>query len=618
MKKTKYLMLGLLILVAASVAINKNPDQKSRIQNVENGLLPEVLIAGEPSWTIVERMKEYNLPGVSIAVIHDFKIDWAKGYGVMDVGTNESVTTMTRFQAASISKPVASMAALRKVQDGKISFEENINNKLRSWKLPDNEFTEEKKVSLKHLVNHSGGITVHGFRGYAIDEEVPSLTQVLDGAGPANSAPIRVDKAPETSFRYSGGGFTVMQQALVDIEGKSFPEIMRETLLKPLRMENSSYQQPLPDPLLKFAAAGHRSSGELVSGKRHTYPEMAAAGLWTTPTDLAKLAIELQLSWKGRSNKVLSQEMTDQMLTSFVDENWGLGIYLDKKETTTYFGHGGANEGFRCQLVANKEHGYGAVVMTNSDNGGRLAAEVLRSIAREYDWQDYLPEPYQIVEVNPSVFDQYEGRYLIDEDNILTVVKEGKRLFAGDLQQAKAELFAVADNRFIRKDRDFVFEFARSENDKTAEVTVTINGRPNKLARVEENLQVPSEIAMAGDFKAAVAAYEQFKVKDPESTPASEGRLNRLGYNLISQNRFQNAIAIFKVNVELYPTSANTYDSLAEAYMLSGDKEHAIEFYERVLQMLLKDVDRSPQSRLALKNNASQKLEELKQAISEK
>src|SRR5205085_2713216 len=203
---------------------------QSQIQRVEQGLLPAVLIKGDPSWAIQERMRHYRVPGVSIAVINDFKVDWTKAYGVKDVETNEPVTTETRFQAASISKPVTAMIALKKVSEGKIALDENINNKLISWKLPDNEFTANNKVTLANLLSHTGGLTVHGFPGYEVGAKLPTLPEVLDGKEPANTAAVRVDMEPGTKFRYSGGGTTITQLTLMDIEKKPYPQIAQETV----------------------------------------------------------------------------------------------------------------------------------------------------------------------------------------------------------------------------------------------------------------------------------------------------------------------------------------------------------------------------------------------------
>lgn len=230
----------LIVVVCSHVALGQTPVQ-SHLEQVEKGLLPSVLVKGVQPWTLQERMKHYKAPGVSIAVIKDYKIEWAKGYGVKDVDTNEPVTTETLFQAGSISKPVAAMVALKKVEQGKIALDENINDKLTSWKLPDNEFTAKRRVTLANLLSHTGGLTVHGFPGYAPGEAIPTLPQVLDGASPANTPAVRVNMEPGTKYRYSGGGITIAQLAIMDIEKKPYPRIAQETVLGPLGMTSSTY-----------------------------------------------------------------------------------------------------------------------------------------------------------------------------------------------------------------------------------------------------------------------------------------------------------------------------------------------------------------------------------------
>jgi CubicO group peptidase (beta-lactamase class C family) len=572
------------VLVFTPVAFGQSPLQ-SRIQRVEQGLLPGVLIKGSPGWTIQERMKHYKVPGLSIAIINDHKVGWARGYGVKDLETNEPVNTETIFQAGSISKPVAAMVALKKVEEGKIALDENINNKLSSWKLPDNEFTAKKKVTLANLLSHTGGLTVHGFPGYGVSEKLPTLPQVLDGTAPANTAAVRVDMEPGTKFRYSGGGTTIAQLAIMDIEKKPYPQIAEETVLSPLGMTSSTYNQPLPGEIRKKAASGYKADGKVVEGKIHVYPEMAAAGLWTTPTDLAKFAIEVQLSLAGKSNKVLSKEMAAKMVTPFVEESVGMGFFLEKHGNAIYFGHGGADEGFRAGLLMNKDKGYGVAVMVNSDNGG-IINEIFRSVAKEYQWEDYLPQPYEVVSIDPSKLDDYEGRYLVSPDRVLTIDREGGKLYAEPTADPRFELLPVSDSEFIRRDQGARYTFLRGEGGKVDALKLRLEGGQDMQAsRISKDVMVPFELLMAGKINEATEAYKKIKTEKPFHNVVAEARLNTVGYSLLRQKKVAEAIAMFKVNVELYPKSSNVYDSLAEAYMTGGDKRLAIENYKKSLQL---------------------------------
>ena len=555
----------------------------AQIKRVEGGLLGPVLIKGDTSWSVEERMKHWKVPGLSIAVVKDFKIEWARSYGVKDIDTKEPVTTETLFQAGSISKPVAAMVALKRVQDGKITLDENINNKLQTWKLPDNEFTAKKKVSLANLLSHTAGLTVHGFPGYAAGEKVPTLPQVLDGTEPANTAAVRVNMEPGTRFRYSGGGTTIAQLAIMDIEKKPFPDIARGTVLGPLNMTNSTYSQPLPDDWLKKAASGHRANGSLVEGKRHVYPEMAAAGLWTTPSDLARFGIEVQLSYAGRSNKILTKELTGKMVTPFM-EDVGLGFFIDKKTNAVYFGHDGADEGFRAQLLMNREKGYGAVIMVNSDNG-QIMPEVMRSIAREYNWDEFLPPLTEIISLDATQLDEYTGRFRVNPDRILTITREEGKLIATPTADVKFELLPVADSTFVRRDQGVKYTFVKSDGAVSSLQLSFPRGAPATAPKVSAETLIPFEHATAGNITKAVEGYREIKKATPDNNVVTEDRLNRLGYGFLRAKKLPEAIAYFKLNVEFYPNSWNVYDSLGEAYMANGEKDLAIANYKKSLEM---------------------------------
>jgi len=372
-------------LLAGRVAVAAaNRELEAKIQRVESGLLPETASGTKPErMTLSARMGHYHVPAVSIAVVNGGRIEWARGYGELQAGGGKKVDSDTLFQAASISKPVAAMTAMRLVELGKLSLDEDVNIKLRSWKVPDNEFTKTQKVTLRRLLSHTAGVTVHGFRGYAANEPVPALLQVLDGVKPANSPPIRVDIVPGTEWRYSGGGYVIVQQLIEDVTGKPFAEVANELVIRPLGMTRSAYQQPLSDALASNAAHAHDGDGRPIEGRWHTYPERTAAGLWTTPSDLARVILAMQTP-----GKALQPKSADEML-NVVRDKYGLGFGVEATAGARSFSHGGANEGFRCMLFGYRDSGRGAVVMTNGDAGGALAAEVLRAISAEYGWPGY-------------------------------------------------------------------------------------------------------------------------------------------------------------------------------------------------------------------------------------
>jgi CubicO group peptidase (beta-lactamase class C family) len=329
-------------------------------------------------------MANYKVPGMSIAIIQDGKIVVARGYGVVQAGANKMVNHLTRFQAASISKPVAGLASLLLVMQGKLKLDDDLDKSLVAWHIPANMFTKKKAVALRNVLTHSAGFTVHGFNGYAPGEALPSLLQILDGKPPANSAAIRVDFVPGSKSRYSGGGFCVLQQDMLDVTKKAFPKLMHDLVLGPLEMNNSSYEQPPSKATENAAAVGHQN-GNPVAGKWHIYPEMAAAGLWTTPTDLAHYVIGVQRSRNGAKGGILSVDLATQMLTRQIDD-WGLAVALAGNGKSLSFNHGGVNFGFECRLIGFAATGQGAVIMTNANNAGGLMDEMMQSMRTEYSW----------------------------------------------------------------------------------------------------------------------------------------------------------------------------------------------------------------------------------------
>lgn len=322
-----------------------------------------------------------HLPGLSLVVIQNNQIVKAAGYGFADKQTRTPVTTNTLFQAGSISKPLATLGALRLVDLGQLSLDEDVNVKLRSWKVPENKFTKTEKVTLRRILSHNAGLTIHGFRGYAFDEPIPSLLQVLDGRSPANNSPIRVNLTPGEKVRYSGGGFMVVQQLVIDITGRPFSQYLNEFVLQPLGMTDSTFDQPIPDSKALNAAHGYCADGSSVKHGWHIYPEIAAAGLWTTPSDLARYVIAVQQSFTGKCAAVISQALTREMLTPQKD-NVGLGLMLSHH----YFAHEGRNEGFDALLIGNTETGSGLVFMLNANDDTGVLQSLKKFIAREYRW----------------------------------------------------------------------------------------------------------------------------------------------------------------------------------------------------------------------------------------
>jgi len=447
-------------------------DDTARIGRVLRGLRPPVEIQGKPAtrWTLAERMTQHKVPGVSIAVVEGGRIAWARGFGVKEAGKPDSVTPATLFQAASISKPVAATAMLRLVERGTLNLDTNVNRYLTSWKVPDNKFTTTEKVTLRRIVSHTAGLTVHGFPGYATTDPIPTVVQVLDGKKPANTDPVRVDTTPGAIERYSGGGTTIMQQLLVDVTGKPFPALMQELVLGPAGMTSSTYEQPLPAARAPEAAHAHRQDGKEIPGGWHVYPEMAPAGLWTTPTDLLKWALAITAARAGRSTTLLSQGMTQQMLTAQKNEV-GLGPFVGGTGRNFHFGHGGANEGFHSELVMYPELGVGAAVMTNGDGGPILIQEVLRALAAEYGWPDYGAENLPALTLDAKAVAGLVGTYLVAGVTVRVEQDSGRLMLRGQ-PLPEQELLPKSDTSFVMSSLGWQVRFTRDPSGRATAMSL--------------------------------------------------------------------------------------------------------------------------------------------------
>lgn len=361
------------------------------IQRIEGPQIPNR--QGLDGLTLQEVMAKLHTPGVSIAVIKDFKVQWAKGYGVADLKTGRPAQVDTLFQAASISKPVTAMAAMKFVQDGRFSLEDDVNKLLRSWHVPESEFTREQPVTPRSLFSHtSGADDGFGFPGYPPGAPLPTLVQILNGEKPSNVGPVKFARPPYHGYKYSGGGIVIMQVALTDMLGEPFDEIMQSTILGPLGMSNSTYRQPLPESMQAHAAHAYDHEGKAMDAPWHVYPEQAAAGLWTTPSDLAKVAIELQRALRGPSGTVLRETAAREMIAPTGAGPFGVGFQIEQKGQGWYFSHSGGNWGFQCRLLAHVRKGYGVVIMTNSDSGIGVIDEIEARVAAAYGW-DTLDKP---------------------------------------------------------------------------------------------------------------------------------------------------------------------------------------------------------------------------------
>lgn len=582
MHRTAICAFAVLLTACSTQTTTDKPDH---IHQVETGLCTPVIIEGDSTWTIEERMKHYGVRGVSIAVIDGFKIAWAKSYGVLDTATKRPVTDSTLFQAASISKPVFAMAMLKLAEEGAIRLDEDVNTQLTSWKVPENEFTATEKVTLKRLLGHVAGTTVHGFEGYVPGDTLPTLVQILNGTAPANSPAVVVDQTPGSAWRYSGGGYCIAARLMLDAKGGSVPQHMHDLVLQPLGMTHSTYEQPLPTAWANNAATGYVPDGSMTQGKWHVYPELAPDGLWTTATDLARFVIDLQKTITGDSGKVLDRATAMQMVEPFVEPHAAVGLMLNDKKGERYFDHGGWNEGFCGWIVGHVSNGKGAVILINA-NQPDFMGEVVRSVAHAYNWPQFVPQ-YKESPLDSTSLDAFTGRYRVGKDDMVTISKRGTKLIRQPLREEPAELVHIGDNVFVSRLDE---RQRRFENQPGGEVRLIVSG-PTKddvlstFDRMKDDEHIPYEFVERGEQDAAADAYSKMKAADPEEPAVNEQRLNVLGYQLMNEGQLKQAWTLLFVNMQLYPKSANVYDSYAEACLKLGDKKEALIQYKRALAM---------------------------------
>ena len=474
MRRTFRVVLGIVLCACAGRAAagggtaRADADHEAeRIARAERGLLPAVAVRGRPevSYLLADRMQRYGVPGVSIAVIDAGRVAWARAYGTTRSGGSAPVDTTTLFQAGSISKAITAMAALRCVDRGLLRIDDDVNPRLVAWKIPANEWSGKRPVTLRGLLSHGAGLNVPSFPGYADSAPVPTLLQVLDGAPPANTPAVRVEIAPGTEWRYSGGGMAVVQQLLVDVSGRPFPDLLRETVLDPAHMTATTAEQPLSAGRAAAAAIGH-SGGAPLPGRWHVYPEIAAAGIWSTAPDLARFGVALLATIRGEPGALLRSNTAQEMVKRQIGE-WGLGFALGGAGDSATVGHDGSTAGYTARLLVFPAKRQGIAIMTNGESEA-LIDEIARAVAREYAWP-VRPRPEKtLATVEVAAYASLEGRYRVEVgertfDFVVSVEGSGggRRLILTGPSGRPGELLPSSELRFFSQDTGNEFTFTR-------------------------------------------------------------------------------------------------------------------------------------------------------------
>jgi CubicO group peptidase (beta-lactamase class C family) len=465
--------------LATNVAV---PDPRS--ERVVNGLLPSFVTTETTAMNLAQRMAFYKVPAVSIAVIDKGKVVWSRGFGVANVQTQALVNDQTVFQAASISKPVSALGALRMVEVGQLTLDGDVNASLRSWQVPPSELIANQKVSLRLLLSHSAGLSVSGFPGYVAGVATPTAKQVLEGTPPANNPAVKVFYTPKSKVEYSGGGFTVLQQLMMDVRGASFNQLMTDLILEPVGMTNSTFAQPLTGRYLSNVAVGH-DNNQAILGLYRTHPELAAAGLWTTSADLAKFAIAVQNAQRtstvsgqavGASvSNLLSPALANELLTV---QSWpyGLGFVLEGQGTAARFSHRGANIGYQCILIGFKNQDSGLVILTNANSGNGLIQEIIRAVATEYQWPALAPKRYEVKALAPALQEQFVGYYQDSRGQVVRIRLHDGQLI-GQSDDVWATLAWLENDQFAIVDQQSEITLSRDAQSKVSAASISKEGQ---------------------------------------------------------------------------------------------------------------------------------------------
>jgi CubicO group peptidase (beta-lactamase class C family) len=465
-------LLYLLMAAFTSCETQKSITRK-RIKSVEKSLLKAVYFKGQKleKMALDSRMEFYRVPGLSIACLDKYQLEWAKAYGQYDLFKPDPLATDSLLQAGALSQPIAAAAALHFVEKGRLNLDDDVSSWLYSWKLPKKELGMKNKITLRGLLSHSSGLSNQVFSGYLQKNTLPSLRNILDGDKPANSLPIWNGFKPGSGVRYSESGYVLLQQLLIDLENKPFPQIMKEIVFDPSEMKNSTFELPLPPDFSRRAASGHLRNGQPIEGKWLNYPELGAKGLWTTPSDYAAFILEIVQAAMGNSAKIISTELARAMLTPQA-ENRGFGFLVEGTGDELNFYLQGRTNGFSSYTIFYPAKGQGAVVMTNGENGPPLIEELLRALSATYEWPHFKPKEKELYRLAPSAYQQYVGRYEVTPDYILDVSFEDYYLVIQPTGQVPTKFYVESETIFFSVDPYIRIQFRKDEQGKVSELVL--------------------------------------------------------------------------------------------------------------------------------------------------
>lgn len=575
----------ILFLFVSLCAFAQDEEVQARMEEVENNLIPYVPVQGFAGWNLLDRMKYYGVPGLSVAVIRNYKIDWAKGYGLADTLTKSPVTAQTLFSAGSISKFLMAATALKLVEEGKLSLDSPINHYLTSWQIEDNEFTRKTPVTLRMLLSHLAGTSQTSYFGFTpAKKPLPTIVDILNGAAVAETRKVVVNSEPGKEFRYSGGGSMIAQMALMDVSRQTFEALTQTILFDKLGMKQSTFEQPLPARFAKQASWAY-SQASWFQGMPYVYPQQAAAGLYTTPSDLARFFIDIQKSVAGQGT-VLSEAMVQQMLIPQVNvsdggyrEQMGIGPFLiqrtdNKNPNGVYFEFTGVNAGFLAYGIASIQGGNGVIVMLNSgDDQNGIGTEIRRAVAKVYGWTNFLPEEVKPVALSSAELDAFTGRYRMGTDEVVYLLREKNYLVEKINEGRNIYCFPVGRDSLVFTDYNIKGGVSRNEKGDVLSLQTAYQSKP--MPRMQDDELTPGESLRAKRYEEAKKGYAEMNL--------NEYQITYLAYDLLYKKPFDSSAmkTVLEVAAQQHPNSSIVFSRWGDYYLKVNNRDEAIASYRK-------------------------------------
>lgn len=379
-------------------------------------LRPRVWIGdGQERYSLEERMAAYSVPGVAVAIIENGEVVFASGYGVRKSGVTERVDADTVFSAGSVSKVATASLILRLASAGALDLDAPVAAQLHSWSLPDYPAFDENRITLRTILSHTSGFNMHGFRDFQPGDDLPSTIETLEGRSPAVNAPLTLLSEPGSAYRYSGGGYTLAQQIVDDVDpAADFDAIAYTHLLVPLGMTRSTFTNPLPQDHGNIAMAHDRSGAPVALPRGYeAFPESAASGLWTSANDLATLVTALLASYQD-DDGFLPRSLAQDMMTPVSPSEHGLGPRIEGRDEVLLFHHGGTNSSYHAWIEGYLATGDGLVILTNGSGANGLITEIRNAVSDAMNWEINQPVRAPEITLSADQLSDYTGTYRVD------------------------------------------------------------------------------------------------------------------------------------------------------------------------------------------------------------